>query len=207
MLPFFPLNIVVYPYEMLNLHIFEPRYRQLIGDCLANNSTFGIPVYLNNAIQPIGTEVRIVELARKYADGTMDIRVEGWRIFSIQDFFQPMPGKLHAGGKVSFLPTEDDSDIVAKARLIAQIDELYQYMKLKHEFSTDMPFLSYKVAHRIGLSLAQQYQVLCLLLESERIDYISDCLAQIIPVVVETERLRELIRMNGHFRRFDPLSF
>lgn len=207
MLPLFPLNVVVYPYESLNLHIFEPRYRQLIGDCLANNTTFGMPVFLNGAVQAVGTELAVVELVRKYPDGTMDIRAEGRRIFKIEEFFRLMPGKLHAGGNVSFLPTEDDGDIVAKTRLIAQIDELYQYLKLSHQLRADMPFLSYKAAHKIGLSLAQQYQVLCLLSESERLDYISDCLYQIIPIVRETERIKELVRMNGHFRRFDPLNF
>lgn len=207
MLPFFPLNIVVYPYERINLHIFEPRYRQLIGDALANQSPFGMPVFLNGAVQPIGTELRITELVKKYADGTMDIRAEGTRIFRIEEFFQPMPGKLHAGGRVSYLPTEDDGDIVAKKKLIEQIDELYELMKITHTFDLYMPYLSYKVAHKIGLSLAQQYEVLSLLTESARLDYISSCLEQIIPIVRETERVKELIKLNGHFRRFDALQF
>lgn len=207
MLPFFPLNIVVYPYEKLNLHIFEPRYRQLIGDALSNRSTFGMPVFLNNDIQPIGTEVRVAELVKKYDDGTMDIRVEGIRIFQIDDFFQPMPNKLHAGGNVSFLPVEDDSDTVAHMQIIAQIDELYQLMNIHHNFQTGLPFFSYQIAHKIGLSLSQQYQVLSLLTESERLDYISGCLYQITAVVRETERVKEIIRMNGYFRKFDPLQF
>jgi hypothetical protein len=207
MLPFFPLNIVVYPYETLNLHIFEPRYCQLIGDTLSNRSTFGIPVFLNDAIQPIGTEVHITELVKRYKDGTMDIRVEGVRIFRINNFVYTMPNKLYAGGAVSFLKIEDDSDIIARTKIIEQIDILYQLMKLPHSFHANLPFLSYKIAHKIGLSLSQQYQVLSLLTESERLDYISNCLYQIINVVRETEYIKELVRMNGHFRRFDPLQF
>ncbi len=206
-LPFFPLNIVVYPYETLNLHIFEPRYRQLIGESLSNHSNFGMPVFLDNAVQEIGTEVRIKELVKQYPDGTMDIKVEGTRIFQINDFFQTMPGKLYAGGNVSFLPIEDDSDIIARTKILEQISELYRLMKVQHHFEAKAPFLSYKIAHKIGLSLVQQYQVLSLLTESERLDYISGCLCQIINIVRETERAKEIIRMNGHFRKFDPLQF
>ncbi|MCS6966975.1 MAG: LON peptidase substrate-binding domain-containing protein [Cytophagales bacterium] len=207
MLPLFPLNVVVFPFETIQLHIFEPRYKQLVYDALANNTTFGIPVFLNGTVQPIGTELKIAELVKKYPDGTMDIKAEGLRIFRIENFYQPMPGKLHAGGVVSFLATEDDADITTKIKIIQRVTELYQIMKLNHNFSANQPYLSYKMGNKIGLSLAQQYQLLCLLLESERLEYIDECLNQIIPIVQETERLRELSRMNGFFRKFDPLQF
>lgn len=207
MLPLFPLNVVVFPFETIQLHIFEPRYKQLVYDALTNNTTFGIPVFLNGTVQPIGTELKIAELVKKYPDGTMDIKAEGLRIFRIENFYQPMPGKLHAGGVVSFLATEDDADITTKIKIIQRVTELYQIMKLNHNFSANQPYLSYKMGNKIGLSLAQQYQLLCLLLESERLEYIDECLNQIIPIVQETERLRELSRMNGFFRKFDPLQF
>jgi ATP-dependent Lon protease len=54
LLPLFPLNLVVFPHEKLNLHIFEPRYRQLVRDCLEQNLTFGIPPFLDNYPQRAG---------------------------------------------------------------------------------------------------------------------------------------------------------
>lgn len=207
LLPFFPLNIIIYPYQILNLHIFEPRYCQLIADSLSSHSVFGIPVFLDNSIQSIGTEVRVVELVKKYTDGTMDIRVEGIRIFQIKDFFHKISDKLYAGGNISYLPIEDDNNTSAQIQIITQVEELFQLIKMQHNFKVGTPFLSYKIAQKIGLSLSQQYQVLNLLTEGERLDYISNCLYQIINIVRETERIKEVIRMNGHFRRFDPLQF
>ena len=58
-LPLFPLNLIVFPHEDLNLHIFEPRYRQLINECLDEKKTFGIPAFVNNKLLGYGTEVEV----------------------------------------------------------------------------------------------------------------------------------------------------
>ena len=75
--PIFPLAIVVYPGEQLNLHIFEPRYKQLITECFAEAKPFGIPTVLNNAVSEIGTLVQVSEIVKIYEDGKMDVRTEG----------------------------------------------------------------------------------------------------------------------------------
>ncbi|MCU0326286.1 MAG: LON peptidase substrate-binding domain-containing protein [Spirosomaceae bacterium] len=82
-LPFFPLNLVAYPHEDLNLHIFEPRYRQLINECLETGQTFGIPPFINNRLLGYGTEMKVVELSKRYENGRMDIKTRGLRIFRI----------------------------------------------------------------------------------------------------------------------------
>ena len=65
-IPIFPLDIVVYPGEDLNLHIFEPRYRQLIADSLENKKPFGIPVVINNEVKEYGTLVQLTEIVKTY---------------------------------------------------------------------------------------------------------------------------------------------
>ena len=85
--PIFPLGIVIYPAEVVNLHIFEPRYKQLIKDCRENGKSFGVPVVINKQLQEMGTLVNIVEIVSEYADGEMDIRIKAqrfsvsWRLF------------------------------------------------------------------------------------------------------------------------------
>ena len=64
-IPIFPLNLVVYPGEALNLHIFEPRYKQLINECVANKKPFGIPSVLKDKISEMGTLMRIKENRRR----------------------------------------------------------------------------------------------------------------------------------------------
>lgn len=206
-LPLFPLNLVVFPQEELNLHIFEPRYRQLVNDCINQKSTFGIPVFLENKIQEIGVEVQITALVNRYPDGRMDIKTRGERIFRLKSFFNPMLGKMHAGGEVEFLETEEDSDMLQRLLFIEAVSQLYEILNVKAELKSDVPFLSYQYAHKIGLSLKQEYELLTLLAESERIDYLMEHLRKSIPIIREMERTKQVIRMNGHFKNLDPLKF
>jgi len=76
-IPIFPLNIVVYPGENLNLHIFEPRYIQLIKDCLAENKPFGIPSVQKTGISELGTTVKILSIENEKENGEMDIKTIG----------------------------------------------------------------------------------------------------------------------------------
>jgi hypothetical protein len=206
-LPLFPLNLVVFPQEELNLHIFEPRYKQLVNDCINQKSTFGIPVFLENKIQEIGVEVQITALVNRYPDGRMDIKTRGERIFRLKSFFNPMLGKMHAGGEVEFLESEEDSDMLQRLLFIEAVSQLYEILNVKAELKSDVPFLSYQYAHKVGLSLKQEYELLTLLTESERIEYLTEHLRKSIPIVREMERTKQVIRMNGHFKNLDPLKF
>ncbi|MCU0469941.1 MAG: LON peptidase substrate-binding domain-containing protein, partial [Arcicella sp.] len=124
-LPLFPLNLVAFPLEDLNLHIFEPRYRQLINECLDNGTTFGVPVFLDGKLPGFGTEVKIVKLSKRYDDGRMDIRTQGIRAFRILDFQNPVELKLYSGGVVELLPTPEISPSVMIG-LSQRVEKLYQ---------------------------------------------------------------------------------
>lgn len=117
----FPLNIVVYPEEKLNLHIFEPRYRALISEALQQDRMFGIPSYVLNKIE-YGTTVYIEKVVKTYADGRMDIITRGKKIFKVIRFENPAPQKLYAEGEVAFLPINFDSnasiDYILRKRLM-----------------------------------------------------------------------------------------
>src|SRR5678816_4936016 len=80
-IPIFPLSIVIYPKEKLHLHIFEPRYKQLIKECLESQKPFGIPTVLNNRLQDMGTLVQVTEIVQEYENGEMDINTEGIKVF------------------------------------------------------------------------------------------------------------------------------
>ncbi|HSN09667.1 MAG TPA: LON peptidase substrate-binding domain-containing protein, partial [Hanamia sp.] len=68
-IPIFPLSIVVYPHETLNLHIFEPKYKQLVKDCYDQKKMFGIPVVINDKMQEMGTLLEITEISKEYENG------------------------------------------------------------------------------------------------------------------------------------------
>ena len=67
-IPIFPLSIVVYPGELLNLHIFEPRYKQLVKECIEYKKPFGIPAVINDNISELGTMISVTELVKEYED-------------------------------------------------------------------------------------------------------------------------------------------
>ena len=206
-LPLFPLNLIAFPTERLNLHIFEPRYRQLIQECIAEQKTFGIPAFIRDSVQNLGTEMRIVELTNQYADGKMDIKTEGLRVFRINTFDNPAPGKLYSAGKVDFFETDTHSDWLMKNKAVELIDQLYAILGLENPLEyTKEPF-SFQVAHKIGLSLEQEYQLLEILDESQRLEFLIEHLEKSIPIIEEVERTKQLVRMNGHFKNLNPLNF
>lgn len=205
-LPFFPLNLVAYPTENLNLHIFEPRYRQLINECIEQNLTFGIPSFINNKLPGYGTEMKIMSLSKRYDDGRMDIKTTGLRIFKIVTVQNPVPHKLYSGGKIQFVEDQDSPEGVI-SELLLQLDRLYQLLQTKVDFdSTQYPF-SYQVAHKVGLSQEEEYQLLTMNSETERQRFLLHHLNKVIPIMSEMERTKARIQMNGHFKNLDPLNF
>lgn len=207
-LPLFPLGLVVYPNENLNLHIFEPRYKQLIRDCEDNRTTFGIPAFIDNRVTSYGTEVKIVRIDKIYEDGRMDVKTKGLSVFKILSFENPLEGRLYAGGEVQMIISKFESDANISGELIAKIGELYQLLRLKMDIDLkNIDAFSYEIAHRLGLSVEQEYELLCLEKEKDRQLFLLDHLEKAIPIVEEMERTKQLIQMNGHFKHFDPLNF
>lgn len=205
-LPLFPLNLVAFPGEDLNLHIFEPRYRQLIGECLETGITFGIPTYLNSRLPGYGTEMKVTKLVQRYEDGRLDVKTKGLRVFRIVDFMREVPNKLYAGGEVMFLDQPYQTTEVMPA-LLDKLKILFQLLQTAMSLDTSQPNFSYQIAHKIGLSIEQEYELLTLKSEAERQVYLIRHLEQAIPIVAEMERTKERIRLNGHFKNFDPLDF
>ncbi|MBB6610107.1 LON peptidase substrate-binding domain-containing protein [Pontibacter sp. Tf4] len=207
-LPLFPLNIVVYPGEKLNLHIFEPRYKQLVLDCVQQGKTFGIPPFIKNAVGNYGTEVTILSIEKKYDNDEMDIRSKGIRTFKIVSFDKTAPGRLYAGGEVETIVYENDEDIITKTRIKELMQQLYDVlglMSLANNLTDD--FTSFTIAHQLGLSLEQEYTLLQIQRESDRQEIILQHLENILPIVQETERLKERIKQNGHFKSLKPPEF
>ena len=83
LLPLFPLKVVLFPRTEVPLHIFEERYKEMIGECLAQKSEFGIVLALEEGIASTGCSASIAELIRKYSDGRIDIVVRGERRFEL----------------------------------------------------------------------------------------------------------------------------
>lgn len=207
-IPIFPLNIVVYPGEILPLHIFEPRYKQLINECKETSKPFGIPVVINNHMQEYGTLVRITEIVKTYENGEMDIRTEGVEVFRVLEIIKSIPDKLYSGSIVNYPHNER---VAADKRLMPQVlrglRELHRLLNISKDYKKeDDALLSYDIAHHAGLSIEEEYELLHLFMEIQRQEYLKRHLQKVLPMLMEMEHLKERVKLNGHFRNLSALD-
>ena len=206
-IPIFPLAIVAYPGEILNLHIFEERYKQLIAECFAEDKPFGIPVVLNDQLTEMGTLVKITEIAKVYEDGKMDIRTSGTSVFRVLEVIKQLPDKLYSGAIVNYPGNQVQNTHTMMPRIVAAIRELHKLLKVNKDFKKlDDELTSYDVAHHAGLSLQEEYELLSLFREDQRLEYLKRHLLKIIPIVANAESLKEKIQLNGHFKELEGFN-
>ncbi|MEO6613061.1 MAG: LON peptidase substrate-binding domain-containing protein [Chitinophagaceae bacterium] len=200
-IPIFPLGIVVYPGEDLNLHIFEPRYKQLITECHAAKKHFGIPTVIDNKMQDYGSVVEITELSKLHDNGEMDIKTKGIKVFRILEVIKEVPDKMYGGAIVNYPATHEKGNPEMMRKLMNSIHDLHGMLKVTKDFKKEEKDIRcYDVAHHIGLSLQEEYEILSLLDERQRQEYLKRHLAKVIPMVAGMELLKEKIKLNGHFK-------
>jgi uncharacterized protein len=208
-IPIFPLNIVVYPGETLNLHIFEARYKELVKECFTIKKPFGIPSVINGNVSEFGTSVSIIEIAKEYDNGEMDIVTKGDSVFRILEIIKKIPDKLYSGAIVNY---PENSELYQKKDLmlvvVKAIRELHRVLNISKDFrKPDEELSAYDLAHHAGLSLEEEYELLGLFREEQRQEYLKRHLGKVLPVVAEMEVLKERIKLNGHFKNLSSFRF
>ncbi|WP_276134713.1 LON peptidase substrate-binding domain-containing protein [Polluticoccus soli] len=203
-IPIFPLDVVVYPGEPLNLHIFEPRYKQLINECMRERKAFGIPVVLDKdqGVREYGTSIEILELVKEYENGEMDVRTRGLNVFRILEVVKEIPDKLFSGAIVSYpqnFMASGDSNLAN--HVFSEVKRLYALLSLSEKFPEQKkPMVSYEIAHQVGLTKEQEYELLSIFTEIQRLEYLRRHLDNMTKVVQELEKVKERIQLNGHFK-------
>ena len=200
-IPIFPLSIVVYPHEDLNLHIFEPKYKQLIRECFEQKRLFGMPVVINNKIEELGTLLEIIEITKTYKTGEMDVKTKGKKVFRILEVIESVPEKLYSGAIVNYPHNHEYGKRLLINKVIAATKQLHKILNVKKPFhKNEEEIWSYDLAHSVGLTLEEEYELLSLMNELQRQEYLKRHLAKVIPVVSEMEALKHKIKSNGHFK-------
>jgi Lon protease-like protein len=207
-IPIFPLGIVVYPGENLNLHIFEPRYKQLISECYAAKKPFGIPSVIENKLQDYGSMVEITEMSKVHDNGEMDIKTKGVKVFRILEVIQDVPDKLYSGAIVNYPDNKEKGNPEIMRKLLNSIRDLHRLLKVSKEFKkVEGEINCYDVAHHVGLSLEEEYELLGLFDERQRQEYLRRHLAKAIPTLAGMEQLKEKIKSNGHFKNLSGFDW
>lgn len=204
-MPIFPLNLVAFPGETINLHIFEPRYQQLIHECVTEGKRFGIPVVDNNQILEYGTEMELVKIQKEYPTGELDIKVKGTHVFQILETVTDVPGKMYSGAIVSIQQNIEDRH----SRLFAELEfltaELFSILEIQEDiYKPDFVLNSFKLGHYVGFDLKEEYELLRHPRETSRQKIIVEHIKKILPSVKQVAEIKEKAKLNGHFRMINP---
>lgn len=207
-IPIFPLSVIVFPGENLNLHIFEPRYKQLIAECFEQQKPFGIPAVVDKELKELGTLVEVKEIRKVYDDGKMDITTRGVKVFRMLELVRSIPDKLYSGAIVTYPDDVDDGNRLQMQRVVQGIKELHKLLQVSKDFKKPEEELkSFDVAHHIGLNANEEYELLGLFREAQRQEYLKRHLNKVIPLLSEMEGLKEKVKLNGHFRNLQSFDF
>jgi Lon protease-like protein len=206
-IPVFPLALVVFPDEQLNLHIFEPRYKQLITDCFTQKKPFGIPSVINDKLSERGTLMEITEITQVYEDGKMDIKTKGLRTFQILELIKSIPDKLYGGAIVSYPPNYANGKPTLMQQVLKGVRQLHENLGVTKQFAkSDDALQSFDVAHHMGLRLEEEFQLLEYEQELHRQEYLKRHLANVLPVMQEMSALQNKIKLNGHFKNLEGFN-
>jgi Lon protease-like protein len=198
LLPLFPLEIVLLPGTPLPLHVFEPRYKEMIGECLADKKPFGVVRAKDEGLADIGCTAEIVAVTRTYPDGRLDIVTAGRRRFEVMEINQ---ARAFLQAEVVYLEDEPG---------MASADEIAQAMKLHGELMAlagaqieggaeiDNSQLSYHLAGALPLDLDFKQTLLTMKSEAERVPALVSYFEAILPALRRTARARKTAGGNGH---------
>ena len=209
LLPIFPLKMVVFPGEKLNLHVFEPRYKQLMNECYEEGKPFGIPFYNNNRLMPVMAEIELIEISKIYDDGKLDVKTKATnRIVRITDLQKTLPDKLYAAATVEPLEYDfEDSEFLLAIKIQEQMEILYELLKIDKEIPTAENLRIFDYGHLFGFSQMQEFQLLTIKTESERQKFVHEHLKSFIPTITEIQELQRKAKLNGHFKDVLPPDF
>ena len=198
LLPLFPLDLVLLPGVPLPLHIFEPRYKEMIKECLDQSLHFGIVRSHDESLSTIGCTAEVMNVLKKYPDGRMNILAEGRRRFEVLQVNQE---RSFLQADVFYLEDENDpaadGDLDAALRLHGEIMKLAGAQPEEIE-KADAAQLAYRLAGSLPFDPDFQQALLEMNSEAKRIKAIISFFERILPVLRQNARAKRKAGGNGH---------
>jgi ATP-dependent Lon protease len=199
LIPLFPLDVVLLPSMPLPLHIFEPRYKQMITHCLNGKLEFGLVLAANNSVASVGCTAEILQKIREYPDGRLDILTEGRSPFRLNEMLRE---GAYYQGMVDYLTDAPSTPAPPGERTL--IDRFQQC----HLLIFDQPWarsgipenvaISYHMAGRLPMELAQKQALLEMRSENERQAFLLQWLDEFLPKLAQRQHGRKVAGGNGH---------
>ena len=123
------------------------------------------------------------------------------------DFYNRLDDRLYAGGTVQFFAEIKDGTEALRKQFVQLLTSFYKELEISTPLVDPQTITSYTLSHKMGLTVAQEYELLQISSEKERYEYLIQHLTTILPTIRSVNRTKEIIKMNGHFKNFNPLDF
>ena len=193
LLPLFPLGIVLFPGTQVPLHIFEERYKELIGEATQHDTEFGIVLAVDRGLVNIGCSARVAQVVERYDDGRLDILVEGQRRFELTALDH---GRNYLRGEVEFIEDDEpEAPLPLRQKAIEAFRRAFPETDERVDTSADL--LSFQLAQVLTDTETRQ-QFLQLRSEPERLRRLIEILPGLARKRELTEKMRALAPKNGH---------
>ncbi len=202
-IPLFPLGVVLLPVMVLPLHIFEERYKIMIGECLEQNREFGIVYSDQEEIRKKGCTAKIVEVLRRYDDGRMDILTRGMKRFLIKDIIDEKP---YLQARVAYFDdaVEEKSEELAALvndgiKLLQELDILTGKRKDYNSISElDPKVISFFLAYNDEFTPAEKQEFLAMTSTRQRIIESTDELRKMVERFKRELVIKNIVGGNGN---------
>jgi Lon protease-like protein len=191
--PLFPLGLVLLPEEVVPLHIFEERYKLMIGECLEQEREFGILWLADGGLREVGCGARVERVLQRFDDGRMNIVVRGTQPFHLERRIDDMP---YPAGDVRFLEDEAEEPVGDDAR--------ERYADLVERVTDERPtpealgeLTAYGMAATVELDPDVKQELLELRSERRRLERVAQLFVETLDGIEAAERAAERARGNG----------
>ena len=196
LIPLFPLDVVLFPGTPLPLHIFEPRYKEMIAECLSQRRVFGVVRALEQGLAGVGCTAEIITVEKEYPDGRLDILTEGRQRFELLGVNQQ---RAFLQAEVSMI--DDEPGMPSKEDTLRALQlhaELLAIAGAKQNLSADSNLLTFNLAGSLPLDLDFKQKLLALRSEPERLSLLISYLETLISNLRRAADAREKAGGNGH---------
>jgi len=192
----FPLGIVLLPTERVPLHVFEPRYMELIGECLETDGEFGLLYADEDGVREVGTLARISEVLERFDDGRLNVLVVGSRRFRVERLTR---GRSFLTADVEALDDgAGDVDTEISSRAVGAFRALAALAGVEADDpDPSSPQLSFELAAQVELVPDAKQQLLESVSEQERLELVAVLLDAVRQTLIATRELGERAKRNG----------
>jgi Lon protease-like protein len=202
----FPLPIVLVPTERIPLHIFEPRYRELIAECIEHGEEFGLVLATGDgAVHEIGTRAAVAQVLEVLDDDAMNIVVEGGERFRLVDLTS---GRAFTTGIVETVEDEDEPPLEAD---VERATEVFRQLAEAADSDVDLPdprspLYDFELTARVDFAVSSKQELLAMTSPRARMKTLIELLETALEAVQLEAVLRERASRNGKVSPLDPES-